>query len=485
MSGIALERLIKSLSRGELKAFSSSMKKESDTVYFKLFKDIKKKGIANLKSSVHNRKYLYDSILESLSKTTSNIDTIILKKLLNTEILFNKQLIKESWKEVNKVQKLAEKYERFGFFIQILEWKKTIGFYKTDFTRQDYIELSTLEEKVINQQAIYLQTKNLYMEILGLKKEIGYLPLHYDKTFFSKFKVQIAPDVNSNRSEFYSQITQAIYHWMLKEHNKEYKLTKEVVENIEIKIDPTEYLIGSLEHLTSCVCNASFNELLSTLNILKNNYYKGYFGINTNIELRLFYYAANYEIMSYTFQGNSKMLILKIKEVEEDIEYWGKKLSKEMLIVTYSALKIGHYLLGNTKEAMSYVNKMLNESNKSIRKDAFIDALLFNILMSFDKHDFDYKENTLIKTIRYLKKNDMMQSFEYEFSIILLKHLPDSDIFNKVYNDMQVVFEKHFYKLEDGRLYSENYLPVYIWLLSKNKKKPVMDIMESWYNNKL
>ncbi len=480
-----IEKLIKSLKQGELRAFSLKVKQNKAPEYFNLFKQIKKGKVHDNKENAQRRKYLYDSLLDSLNKKTDSIDANILKKLLNTETLFKRQLIKEAWKEVNKAQRLAQKHERFGFFIQILEWKKSIGFYLETFTRQDYFELLRLEEKALNQQLMYLKTKNLYMEILNLKKEMGYLPLNFDKEKFIRFEMEIPPEVISKRTLFYSRITKAIYYWMQKKHEQEYQLTKQNVLETDVDIDYAEYMIAHLEHLTSCVCNASFNELVYTMHELRDKYKQGYFGNNVNIELKLFYYAANYEVMSYVFMGKQNLLKEKIIEVEQGIAFWIKNLSKEMLIIIYSALKMGYYFLGDTKKSKYYVNKMLNESNKNIRKDAFDDATLFNLIIVFDKHDVEYQESVINKTVKYFKSSNMKDSFEYKFALSLKKNLFDNKIFHKVYDDMENQFNKYFYKLSDGRLYSENYLPIYIWLLSKIKNKPLLNVTKNWYVDKL
>jgi len=487
MPNTSLEKLINSLTRGELKTFSLSIKNNNSPDYYKLFKQIKsdKYNAKDDKTNAQRRKYLYDSLLESLNRNVESIDSDIIKKLLNTETLFKRQLVKEAWKEVNKAHKLAQKHERFGILIQILEYKKSIGFYLDSFTWQDHLELSKFEEKVLNQQLIYLKTKNQYMEILGLKKEVGYLDINSSKSLFSKFDVKIAPEVVSKRALFYSKMTKAIYHWMLKEHNDEFLLTREIIEETDIKVDTTEYLIGNLEHLTSCVCNANFNELLLTLSHLKEKYSKGFFGTSTSIELKLFYYAANYEIMSYSYLGDVDKLTAKLSEVEESIEFWNKNLSKEMLIVVYTAMKLGYYLIGDKKRSSYYINKILSESSKVIRIDAFEDALLFNLVLAFDKKDFDFQESTLVKIIRYFRNNNKTESFEYKFVMSLKKNLVDSNIYTNVYNELKTEFDKYFYKLTDGRYYSENYLPIYIWLIAKKENKPIMQIMKKWNDNKL
>ena len=98
MANLSLEKLIKSLSRGELKAFSSSIKNSSSSEYYKLFQQIKagKATANNNKTYAQQRKYLYDSLLSSLNNSTNSIGSEILQKLLNTETLFKRQLIKES-----------------------------------------------------------------------------------------------------------------------------------------------------------------------------------------------------------------------------------------------------------------------------------------------------------------------------------------------------------------------------------------------------
>ncbi len=484
-----LEKLIKSLTRGELKTFSLSVKNEKSPEYYNLFKKIKQsydKKKSVVFKNAQRKKYLYDSILESLNKKTKSIDANILKKLLNTETLYKRQLIKEAWKEINKAQKLAKKHERFGLLIQILEWKKNIGFHIDTFTRNDYSELSIIEEQTINQQFMFLKMKNLYMEILSLKKEQGYFPKNYDKSKFTKFSPEIPKEVISKRTIFYSRITKAIYFWMQKKHEEEYQLTKLNIKEADVNVDYTEYLIGHLEHLTSCICNASFSELISTLNELKTKYSEGYFGENYNLKLKLFYYAATYEIMSYAFMGNEFLLRKKVEEVENEILFWKKNLSKEMYIIICTALKTGYFFLGDYKKSKFYINKILVKSNKTLRKDAFDEALLFNLIIVFDKkNDYNYQKSVLNSSLKYFKNSDMSDSLENLFAKALQKDIFDKNIYRKVYNNLENEFIAYFHKLKDGRLYSESYLPLYIWLQSKIKNKDLLTVMKNWNENSL
>lgn len=71
MEKSALEKLIKSMTKGEHKTFSLSVKNEKKPEYYNLFKKVKqsteKKKEFNFKNT-QRKKYLYDAILESLNK---------------------------------------------------------------------------------------------------------------------------------------------------------------------------------------------------------------------------------------------------------------------------------------------------------------------------------------------------------------------------------------------------------------------------------
>ena len=478
-----LQKLIHSLKQGELKLFSLNVKHNKNTEYYKTFQAVKsgqQLQYANKNTYAQRKKYLYDVLLESLNKSTNSIDAIILKKLLTLETLFKRQLNELALKEANKAQKLAEKHERYGLLIQIFEWKKNIGYYLEDFTRKDYFDLSKREEEVLNEQLNYLKAKNKYMEILSLKREFGYLNPDYDRLLFSKFS-EINCKTESKRTLFYSRMTKAIYHWMLKEHEQEYQLTKMNIQSVDMVVDNVEFLIAHLEHLTSCVCNANFVELISTLQKLKEKNKQAFFGRNTIIDLKLFYYSANYEILSYAHMGDFRMLKSKVSEVESELVVWERNLSKEMLSIIYSALKMGHYYLGDTKKSKYYINGMLKGYSKNIRNDVFFDALLFNLIIVFDNMDhLDYLESNLTSTIRYLRNNNMENSFELLFASSLQRFIYDDHIFHKVYAHIEPHLHKYFYKLKNGKFYSENYQPIYLWLLSKIKNKPLITIVEEW-----
>ena len=146
---LSLEKLIYSLNKGELKAVSLAMKKKNNSKYKELFHVIRNKKEVKQKlqpKELQQRKYLYDLILETLSKQVKSAKSKILRHIFYTETLFERQFIKEAWKEINKAQKIAEHFEYFGFLIQILDWKRKIGFFIETFVLNDSILISKYEK---------------------------------------------------------------------------------------------------------------------------------------------------------------------------------------------------------------------------------------------------------------------------------------------------------------------------------------------------
>ena len=147
MSRIASEdlfHLIRSLSQAEkryFKIFSSmGLEKSSGTIYNRLFdaielqkdydedkvlnrvKEIKHTQLSNLKG------YLYRMILESLRQYNSgkHVDTRIYALLYESKILYQKKLIHQSRKQLEKAKKMAVDFEKHLMLIEIISWEESI-----------------------------------------------------------------------------------------------------------------------------------------------------------------------------------------------------------------------------------------------------------------------------------------------------------------------------------------------------------------------
>ncbi len=487
MPKLSLERLIQSLSQGELRAFSLSIKKDNNPSYYKLFNDIRtgKSDDKHKKDNneIQRRNYLYHSILESLVKSSKTIDSQISKGLHHVEILYNRQLEKEAWKELERVEKLANKHERFGYIIQVLEWKKILGTRLNAFTKEDYALTSTLEKETMENYKTYLDASNSYHELIQEKQTGGYI--HDIKISSLEDLESSEKDINfPKRTLYYQRMAKAVHLCLTQDVIAQYKLTKLIMDDVAVINEANECLQAYFEHLTSCICIGEFDELISLLKKLKLDIGKGKFGTDPNIKIKLFYYAANYETMAFAYLGDENQLKLKIKEVQLGLKKMDANLTLEMKLTIYSALKMAHYFLGNIEESKKYVALILDSESINIRRDIYQDALFFRLLICTDDNNVQEMEDTL----EHIENQCDVNKPHYQFEKKLLANFQDFaiDNFNKtdLYHANLEAFNQISFTLPNGKKYTENYYPYYIWASARQRNIPILEFSKS-ENSKL
>ena len=477
MANLPLEKLINSLSQGELRAFSLSIKKEANPSYYELFNSIRT-GKYDKKKKDNNetqrRNYLYNAILDSLLGQAKTIDTQIAKGLHQAELLYNRHLEKEAWKVISKAEKLANKHERFGYIIQILEWKKIIGFRLGSFSTQDYRDTSAQEKETIDKYLNYLKAAGSYHELLIRKKKEGYVQ-ELDK-LPDTFNLDESLE-NSNlpkRTLYYQRMATAIKLCLVQDVKAQYKITKLIMQDAAVIIEPNECMLAYFEHLTSCICIGEFEELLFTLKKLKTDIKKGRFGNNQDITLKLFYYSSNYETMAYNYSGDRNQLVLKVKEVEQGINKLGTHLSKEMNLVIFSALLIAYYFLGEAEKSKNYINKILTTDQSNLRKDVFQETLFFYLLICIDENNDEELLASLKKIDSNYDLNRPQYKFEQELFPIFQSYsngeIDKLDLYTKVIR----AYENIDQELSSGFKYTENLYPFFLWAYSRKNNTDIL-----------
>ena len=99
--------------------------------------------------------------------------------------------------------------------------------------------------------------------------------------------------------------------------------------------------------------------------------------------------------------------------------------------------------------------------------------------------DIYYQEQVVDKALRHFKTNNMIESFEYIFAKAMKKNIYNKNIYINVLKVIKSQLPKYFHQLNDNRYFSENFFPIYVWLLSKTKEKPIIEVVKNWYYNNL
>ncbi len=491
MPKLSLEKLIESLTQGELRAFSLSIKKDKNPSYYSLFNDIRSGKHEESKKKDNNetqrRNYLYNSILESLVKSSKTIDSQISKGLHHAELLYNRQLEKEAWKEIERVDKLAKKHERFGYIIQILEWKKIIGFKLKAFSTSDYKALSKIEKKTIKEYLDYLKASDTYHELLLRKKKQGYIHEVEKLPELSGIDLINPKEHIAKRTLYYQRMAHAMQLCLLQDIHSQYELTKQIVKDAAIINEPTECLQAYFEHLTSCICVGEFKELIDTLTKLKHDIKLGKFGSDQHIKIKLFYYAANYELMSYSYMGDKANLILKIKEVENGIVKLEDSLSTEMHMVIYSALKMAYFFIEENTKTKIYLEKINALRPHKVRTDILQDSLFFYLLIATDENDINQMDLILKKIESECHLDKPHYKFENELYNLFYKFSKDKFSKIELFKALVDTYNTITPALSNGVKYTENSYIFYLWAVSNQNKEPIFktaqNLHASIFNN--
>lgn len=477
MPKLSLEKLIDSLSQGELRAFSLSIKKDKNPSYYNLFNNIRsgKSDNSNKKDNneIQRRNYLYNSILESLVKSSKTTDTQIAKGLHHVEILYNRQLEKEAWKELEKVEKIANKHERFGYVIQVLEWKKILGLRLDSFTNEDYKTVSQLETETMEKYKTYLKAADAYHDLIQQKQNRGY---EHELKELPNFEFSESTGGLPKRTLYYQRMAKAMHLCLTQDIPAQYQLTKLIVEDAVVISEANECLQAYFEHLTSCLCMARFEELIALLDKLKLDVKKGKFGSDPNIKHRLFYYASNYETMSYSYKGNAAQLKIKINEVELGIQKINENLSTEMKLTIYSALKMGHYFLGNIAATRRYLQLITNTENINVRRDIYQDSLFFSLLLATDDNNVAEMESLLEKIELQCDLDKPHYKFEKSLFLTFKDFCQDKLNKSQLFDLIIEANNQSGIPLTNGVKYTENYYAYYLWAQSRKQNIPVLTL---------
>src|SRR5690606_5380767 len=137
-----LFKLIKSLSKSEKRFFKlTSSLQTGEKNYLKIFDCIDKqafydeeaikkefKGEIFIKHFPSEKNHLYKLILKSLRSFYSeqSVSSLLKQEIKNIEILYNKALYKECEKFVSRAKKLAEPYEKFYYWYELISWQKKL-----------------------------------------------------------------------------------------------------------------------------------------------------------------------------------------------------------------------------------------------------------------------------------------------------------------------------------------------------------------------
>src|SRR5690606_18380195 len=117
------------------------------------------------------KRRLYANILKCLRSLHDDmsVDVIIQNHLSEVEILYNHSLSEQSLPVLLKAYDLANKHEKFGLLLQVLDWERKLNIV-LDSSDRTIAEIAGEEQFVLNKLIQIRQLENIYSHAKSQKK---------------------------------------------------------------------------------------------------------------------------------------------------------------------------------------------------------------------------------------------------------------------------------------------------------------------------
>jgi len=422
------------------------------------------------------KKQLMENLLKSLCQynESNSIEEKIKNLNHKANILYEKGLIKESVKKVNKAKIMALSFERFHLILETIEIQKKIiaSEYYNESSFNDLIALSDETNKYLailkNKDAYWLlfsQIYKLHFQNSGDRKERDQKEILKLMNHPLLEKEEMALSISAKLD--FLQL-KALKHFIKGKSVEAFRYNQQFLAIFEehpnfLKTQPARYRSTLNNFLIDCAQLGYENELnkgLLTLRALpKHEAYKKQKGTKMQIFRLSYQLELNWNIKKGNFNANYVLL----PSIKKSLDQHKKTMVEQSLVVFYYLLAYSCFAIGKFDESLDWTNKLINETSEQSMIGLQSAARNLNLLAHFELGNWDLLSYSIKNTKRFFKKRERFLELEKT----LLSGL--SQIISQPKENHMVTYKqlvKTFKKLQDDSAF--NY---YCWIQSKLERK--------------
>jgi hypothetical protein len=451
-----LHDLIKSLSKSEKRFFKlQSALQAGDKNYVRLFDCIDLmdeydeeaiktafKGERFIKHLPSEKNHLYKLILKALRSYygDTSVSSILKQEIKNIEILYNKALYDECNKFLLRAKKMAIRYEKFYYLFELINWEKTLleeAFEDGQFTK-DLDTLIKEEQDVIEKLRNLAAYHVLYSKINYVFRSGGYSRTDENKAIIDEIVnhplIKGKNTALSRRAATICYYTQGFCNMAAGEYTVALEKFARVIqildENDHLRSDLAKRYLRALTNTVTCQIDTN-DFAAAEANIARIKSLEGMEGFDHHDMVMSIHRSAYLnELQLYRATGSIEKGIPLTQTVLSFIQENNGKIHKEQEVSYFYEFALIHFQAGQYKDALQWINKVLNDNESTLRQDIYSYARLFNLVIHFELNNMDLLEYTIKSTMRYLQKRE--RDFPIEKIIIdnmrrLIKQQPASE----------------------------------------------------------
>ena len=438
----ALFQLIKSLSKSEKRYFKlSSSLQSGDKNYMKLFDAIECQAVYDenvikgkfakeifIKHLPSEKNHLYNLILKSLRGFYSDKSAaaILQEQLRNIELLFDKALYKECGKIIRKAKKVAYDYEKYYFLLDLIDWEKILveeEYLRGNFDK-DLNKLVVEESECLERLRNLAEYQILYSKINYVFRTGGYT--RSDKEQIIVDEIFNHPLIKGKNTALSTKAATACYYikglcaTTQRNLDESYANFMKVIKIMEdnpmiMKELPKRYVKALNNVMFAYMDYNDWDKCFSMIDKMKGlERQKGFESID--IQLKLFTFPHNAELLACINKGDfNKAKTSVIPEIINGIEKYDGKINNEEVMIFYYNISRAYFGGGDYKNALKYINLVLNGSETGLREDVYSFARLVNLIIHYELGNYDLLDYTIKSTKRFVTKSRKNYKFENVF----------------------------------------------------------------------
>ena len=462
--------LIKSLSGSEKRYIKLSTEFREESNYTRLFdcyermrscnetviqKEFKGEAILNQIHVAEN--YLYKAILKCLRNfyADSSIEIEIKNQLNDVEVLYRKGLYRQCKSVLTHIEKSALKYEKHFALIEVYNWYSEL--------REVMADNKSLPGHVTVYQN-ELNSLNAYKNIIEYKKISSdlFFNLRSGEMYREKDQMRETEKIilssllqsEAKATTFRSKISfyQAHDTYQTIKGNKERAITyqQKIISLLEkkphqIQKNPLFYLISMNTLAIGLTTIKQYDEAVHTIQKLRASTKS--FSIKNNIDwqTKLFTITNFLELDVYIKSNNFTKGIALIPQIQSELGRLQKHVSPiQELQFGFAFARLFH-ANKKYKEALRWINKLLNNPNKELCADIYCCARMLQIIIYYETKDWEMLPFAIINTTRYLKS--IKKQYRAEIALLaVMRKLEDVEKSKELQQlkKLSVAFEEIF-----------------------------------------
>ena len=465
--------------------FIDKTKKCDDTIFLATHPEVKKIQLPNIKS------HLYKQLLISLRlQHAGHYPIMEIRELIDSAyILYTKGLHASALRIIEKAKSTAEIANDRVLLLEIIEFEKKIeSHHLSRGFKNRAAHLVEISVRLGAQVAKSVDYSNLILELYGLYTKVGVVrnerDYHVIKAMFEDKLPDFEPDELGFNEKLMLYNAYEWYYLIIQDFLMSYRYSQRWVDLFEtepkMKIIEQEMYIRGMHNLLLALFHVrNYERFCYTLTQLEE------FQIDTNQGENL---IAQYELTLYTAKINKHYLegsfsngVELEKGIKQLVDEYSHILDEHRIMVLNYKLGCMFFGAGMNKEAIKYLNRVIQSKAQAWREDIQSFARILNLIAHYELGNDILVEYQVKSVYRFLLKMNDMNGVQVEI-LNFLRKLPLT-----TEKEQQFVFHELLRKLtalSHNRFEKRPflYLDIISWLESKIHGKTVQEVVQEKFN---